>query len=283
MHGISPTQASVLDVVDLSKTYGRGEDAQLAIADVSFSVAAGEFVSIVGPSGCGKTTLIKLIAGLLPASSGAIRLFGAPVVSVPRDLSVVFQDYSRSLFPWLRVTANVAFPLQHLPLPAEERQRRVQDALAAVGLAAAHRKYPWELSGGMQQRVAIARAIACQPRLLLMDEPFASVDAQTRSELEDLTRRVHRDLGMTTLFITHDIDESVYLADRVIVLRRSPGRLLAEIAVDLPPARDQIATKEDERFVRLRAEVARLVRAAALGAEAAPSTANMHREDTDAP
>jgi NitT/TauT family transport system ATP-binding protein len=282
MHGIAspPSPRTVLDVGGVSKTYGAGDDAQVAIAEISFSVNAGEFVSIVGPSGCGKTTLIKLIAGLLQPSSGTIRLFGQPVLSVPPDLSVVFQDYSRSLFPWLRVASNVAFPLQHLPIAAAERERRVSEALTAVGLAAAHKKYPWELSGGMQQRVAIARAIACQPKLLLMDEPFASVDAQTRSELEDLARRVHRDLGMTTLFITHDIDESVYLGDRVIVLRRSPGRLLAEIPVDLPPVRDQITTKEDERFVRLRAEIARLVRAAALGDGA---TTTKRKEETDAP
>jgi NitT/TauT family transport system ATP-binding protein len=272
--------ASVLTVSGLSKRYGCGPAAQLALSDVSFRVNAGEFVSIVGPSGCGKTTMIKLIAGLMPPSAGSVQLFGETVTSVPRHLSVVFQDYSRSLFPWLRVGANVAFPLKHLPIGRAERARRVREALAAVGLAGAEQKYPWELSGGMQQRVAIARAIAYQPKLLLMDEPFASVDAQTRAELEDLTRRVHRELGMTTLFITHDIDESVYLADRVLVLRSSPGRLMAEIDVDLPPARDQIATRQDERFVRLRTEVARRIRAAALGAEPAAEDFSAHTRET---
>jgi NitT/TauT family transport system ATP-binding protein len=249
----------------VSKTYGAGNDAQVAVSGISFDVRDGEFVSIVGPSGCGKTTLIKIIAGLLKPSAGSVALFGTPVDAVPDQLSVVFQDYSRSLFPWLRVAANVAFPLEHLPVSRAERDQRVAAALAAVGLEGADRKYPWELSGGMQQRVAIARAIAYRPRILLMDEPFASVDAQTRAELEDLTLEVHRDHGMTTLFITHDIDESVYLADRVIVLRRSPGRLMAELAVDLPTPRDQIATREHPDFVRLRGEIARLVRAAALG------------------
>ena len=258
-----------LRVAGITKTYGQGPTAQLAVSEISFDVRAGELLSIVGPSGCGKTTLIKIIAGLMRPSAGSVELFGRPVDGVPESLSVVFQDYSRSLFPWLRVAANVSFPLDHLPLSKAERTARVEGALAAVGLAGAGHKYPWQLSGGMQQRVAIARAIAYRPKVLLMDEPFASVDAQTRAELEDLTLRLHRDHGMTTLFITHDIDESVYLAYRVVVLRRSPGRLMATLDVALPFPRDQIATREDPAFVRLRGEIARLVRAAALG-EAAP-------------
>lgn len=255
----------VLSVNAIGKTYGSGNAAYVAIENVSLAASAGEFVSIVGPSGCGKTTLIKLIAGLMKPTSGSLDMFGKPVRSVPDHLALVFQDYSRSLFPWMRVEGNVAFPLQHLPISRKEREERTQHALEAVGLAAAGRKYPWELSGGMQQRVAIARAIAYRPRLLLMDEPFASVDAQTRSELEDLTLRVHRDHQMTTLFITHDIDESVYLANRVVVLGAKPGRVIAEIPVNLPQERDQIATREMPAFVRMRSEVARLVRAAARG------------------
>jgi NitT/TauT family transport system ATP-binding protein len=257
--------ASALAVRTVGKTFGAGESAVVALTDISFTVETGEFVSIVGPSGCGKTTLIKIIAGLTQPTAGGVEMFGLPVTSVPDHLSVVFQDYSRSLFPWLRVGSNVAFPLKGLPIGREEREQRVRAALEAVGLAKAERMYPWELSGGMQQRVAIARAIAYQPRLLLMDEPFASVDAQTRADLEDLALKVHREFGMTTLFITHDIDESVYLANRVIVLARSPGRILAELPVDLPDDRDQIATREHDGFVRLRGEVARLVRAAARG------------------
>lgn len=252
--------APVLKIAGLSKTYGSGASTHLAVSDISLEVRQGEFVSIVGPSGCGKTTLIKMIAGLLARSSGSIRLFDREVDKVPEDLSVVFQDYSRSLFPWMDVATNVGFPLW--ALSGEERQTRVKEALASVGLATVAKKYPWELSGGMQQRVAIARAMAYRPKFLLMDEPFASVDAQTRAELEDLTLQVHRGHAMTTLFITHDIDESVYLADRVIVLRRSPGRILTEIPVDLPLERDQIATREHNAFVRLRGEVARCVRAA---------------------
>jgi NitT/TauT family transport system ATP-binding protein len=273
---VGSASGAILNVIGVSKTYGTGADAQVAVADVSFDVCQGEFVSIVGPSGCGKTTLIKIIAGLLKPTSGSVELFGARVESVPDQLSVVFQDYSRSLFPWLRVAANVSFPLDHLPIPRAERAQQVKAALAAVGLAGAERKYPWELSGGMQQRVAIARAIAYRPKLLLMDEPFASVDAQTRAELEDLTLKVHRDHGMTTLFITHDIDESVYLADRVIALNRSPGRMMAELPVVLPAPRDQIATREHPDFVRLRGEIARLVRAAALGEDKVDRNTNVH-------
>ncbi|AHK47343.1 ABC nitrate transporter, nucleotide binding/ATPase protein (plasmid) [Ensifer adhaerens OV14] len=255
----------VLTVDAIGKTYGSGPAAFVAIKDISLSVARGEFVSILGPSGCGKTTLIKLIAGLMQPTSGSIQMFGQQIRSVPDSLAVVFQDYSRSLFPWMRVGANVAFALQHLKLSRGERRERTMQALEAVGLKGIEQKYPWELSGGMQQRVAIARAIAYRPRLLLMDEPFASVDAQTRAELEDLTLRVHRDHDMTTLFITHDIDEAVYLANRVIVLGKQPGRLVGEIFVDLPQERDQIATKELSAFVRLRGDAARRVRDAALG------------------
>jgi NitT/TauT family transport system ATP-binding protein len=259
-----PSGAKVaLELSGVGKIYGAAEAGHVAVTDISFSVMEKEFVSIVGPSGCGKTTLIKIIAGLLKATTGTVDLFGERVTGVPDHLSVVFQDYSRSLFPWLRVGANVGFPLDSLPISRAERDERVDVALEAVGLAGAKSKYPWELSGGMQQRVAIARAIAYRPKMLLMDEPFASVDAQTRAELEDLTLKVHRDHGMTTLFITHDIDESVYLANRVIVLRRSPGRLMSVLDVDLPFPRDQIATREHDAFVRLRGEVARLIRAAA--------------------
>jgi NitT/TauT family transport system ATP-binding protein len=182
------------------------------------------------------------------------------VQDVPQGLAMVFQDYSRSLLPWLKVRANIELPLKYQPLTAAQRQRRVAESLEAVGLGEATNVYPWQLSGGMQQRVAIARALAYQPRLLLMDEPFASVDAQTRADLEDLVARIRRQLNATILLVTHDIDEAVYLADRVIVLSRSPSRVLAEIAVDLPPIRDQITTRASDGFVRLRSQVAQLIR-----------------------
>ncbi|MDF2826307.1 MAG: hypothetical protein K0R68_3715, partial [Mycobacterium sp.] len=220
---------ATIEIQGLNKTYGQGPDAHVALSNVDFAVADSEFVSIVGPSGCGKTTLMKCVAGLVTPTSGSIQVMGRPVHGVPDDLAVVFQDYSRSLFPWMRVAQNIEFPLKALGLDKSERRTRVAESLAAVNLADKGTRYPWELSGGMQQRVAIARALAYRPRVLLMDEPFASVDAQTRSELEDLTRLVHRRFGMTILFVTHDIDESIYLADRVVVLRRSPGGILTQL------------------------------------------------------
>jgi len=256
----------LLEVRDLGHHYrsaggGHAQGQAPAVLDgLSFSVRSAELTCIVGPSGCGKTTLLRCVGGLIRPSAGAVTLAGEPVNGVPDDIAVVFQDYSRSLLPWLRVAGNVDFPLSRRGLRRDERRRRVRESLAAVGLEEIADRYPWQLSGGMQQRVAIARALAYRPRLLLMDEPFASVDAQTRADLEDLVLEVRDRFKMTVLFVTHDIDESVYLGDRVLVLSRSPGRLVAEIRVDLPHPRDQIATKEMDRFVRLRAEVGRLIR-----------------------
>jgi NitT/TauT family transport system ATP-binding protein len=251
----------LLSVEDLGLTYGTGEKAHVAIAGLDFDIRTGEFVSIVGPSGAGKTTLLKCISGLLPPTSGKVRLSGQVVDQVPDRLAMVFQDYSRSLFPWLTVGGNVDLPLARHGLTRQDRRQRVEESLNAVGLAGFAERHPWQLSGGMQQRVAIARALAYQPEILLMDEPFASVDAQTRAELEDLVLAVRERFAMTILFVTHDIDESVYLADRVLVLSRSPARVVADLETALPHPRDQIETKERGDFVHLRGEVARLIRA----------------------
>jgi NitT/TauT family transport system ATP-binding protein len=260
----------VLEIDSVSRTYGSSGTAQLAVDGVSLRVADGELVTIVGPSGCGKSTLLRCVAGLLPPTSGQVILNGTPVTSVPDGLSVVFQDYSRSLYPWMRVRENVALPLRNSgrTRTGEDggyrtrtaRRERALSALESVGLADAAGKYPWQLSGGMQQRVAIARALACDPVLLLMDEPFGSVDAQTREDLEDLVLRVNAERNITILLVTHDIDESVYTGDRVIVLTPGPGRVRADITVDLPAPREQIATKELREFAQLRSEVSRLVR-----------------------
>jgi NitT/TauT family transport system ATP-binding protein len=178
----------MLAVTELHKVYeSRGRRVE-AIGDLSFTVDEGSFVCVVGPSGCGKTTLLRCIAGLLPPTGGEITVDGATVTGPPAGLAVVFQEYGRSLFPWLTVADNVDLPLRAAGTGRAERRRLVTEALEAVGLADAHQAYPWQLSGGMQQRVAIARAIAYQPRVLLMDEPFAAVDAQTRADLEDLIR-----------------------------------------------------------------------------------------------
>ncbi len=250
---------------DLHHVFGTGTPQEHhALGGISLSVREGEFVSVVGPSGCGKTTLLRCLSGLMAPSSGTVTLHGDRVTSVPKDLTLVFQDYGRSLYPWLKVRANVDFPLRDAGLDKSERAETVEQALADVGLEAHAEKYPRQLSGGMQQRVAIARALAYRPALLLMDEPYASVDAQTRAALEDMLLAVWAARRKTVLFVTHDIDESVYLADRVIVLSKSPAHVIADLVVDIPRPRDQIETKSLHRFVELRAEVARLIRAEGL-------------------
>ncbi len=264
--------STMLEVSGLTHRYGKGDKAMTAVDNVSFTVEAGQLVSIVGPSGGGKSTLLRCLAGLTPPSEGTVSLHGDRVTAVPDDLAVVFQDYSRSLFPWLSVQKNVEFPLRWRPISRAERRKRAQEALEHVGLAGVGSKYPWQLSGGMQQRVSIARALASRPALLLMDEPFASVDAQTRFELEDLTRRVQREQGSTVLVVTHDIDESVYLSDRVLVLSKSPASIVADLRVELPADRDQITTRESAEFVALRGEVARLLQGGALAEAAAAAS-----------
>lgn len=252
----------VLEVAGLAKSYqSRGETTH-AIGDVTFAVAPGEFVCIVGPSGCGKTTLLKCLAGLLAPSAGEVRLDGERVRKPPPQMGFVFQDYSSSLLPWLRVEKNVTFPLRHKGVTADRRAELAAEALRVVGLSEFARYYPWQLSGGMQQRVALARALAYEPEILLMDEPFASVDAQTRGDLEDLVLDVWAGYGVTTVFVTHDIDESVYLADRVIVLSQRPSTVQRVVTVDLPRPRDQITTKQLPEFARLRTEVMRTIKQA---------------------
>jgi NitT/TauT family transport system ATP-binding protein len=250
----------VLEIKKLGKTYGTGERATHAIADVSFAVEDGEFVCVVGPSGCGKTTLLKCVGGLLQPGSGEVLLRGRKVTSPPEEMALVFQEYGRSLMPWSSVWNNVLLPLRHKRLATRERKTLVEEALAAVGLTRFSYHYPWQLSGGMQQRVAIARALAYQPSILLMDEPFASVDAQTRGDLEDLVLQVREEFAVTIVFVTHDIDESVYLSDRVVVLTHAPTEVKEIIDVDLPFPRDQITTKELPEFAHLRGHVYRLIK-----------------------
>jgi NitT/TauT family transport system ATP-binding protein len=233
---------------------------QLVAANISFDVKAGEIVSIVGPSGCGKTTLLKALAGLIRPTGGTIRFQGKVVQGVPDRLAIVFQEYGRSLLPWTTVNGNIELPLRYQSIPSDERRRRVAESLQAVDLSGFGERYPWQLSGGMQQRVAIARALAYQPKLLLMDEPFASVDAQTRADLEDLVATVRDRFGITMVLVTHDIDESVYLSDRVIVLSRPPSTVLAQVRVELPRPRDQIKTKATQQFVEKRSEIAQMIR-----------------------
>ncbi|WUI59152.1 ABC transporter ATP-binding protein [Actinomycetospora sp. NBC_00405] len=250
----------MLEVTDLAVSYGDGGRTTTVLDGLSLTVGTDEVLCLLGPSGCGKSTLLRCLAGLRRPDRGEVRLRGEVVDGVPEGLAVVFQDYGRSLMPWASVARNVDFGLSRA-LDRAERRARTDEALAAVGLADVARQRPGRLSGGMQQRVAIARALAARPTLLLMDEPFASVDALTRADLEDLLLRVRRDYGVTVLLVTHDIDESVYLGDRVVVLSPRPARLVADLAVDLPRERDQIATRGSDAFVRLRTLAAEHLRA----------------------
>lgn len=256
---------SMLDVRGLQKVYeGSGRRVE-AVRDLTFTVEAGELVCLVGPSGCGKTTLLKCVGGLLTPTAGEVFLGGERVTGPPPGMAVVFQEYGRSLFPWMRVRENVELPLKQKKLPSARRRELVADALESVGLSDAAGAYPWQLSGGMQQRVAIARALAYEPDVLLMDEPFAAVDAQTRAELEDLVRGLWRQRGITILFVTHDIDEAVYLGERVLILSSSPTVVQEQLKVDLPAERDQLHTRVAPRFAELRTHVYEQIQAAKRG------------------
>jgi NitT/TauT family transport system ATP-binding protein len=275
-----PTPNAMLSVRGLKKVYQTDGGNVEAVRNLTFDLRAGELACLVGPSGSGKTTLLKCISGLMAPTGGEVLLDGKRVSGPPKKMAVVFQEYGRSLFPWMRVRDNVELPLKNQGVPKAERDRLVDDALEAVGLSHVPRSYPWQLSGGMQQRVAIARAIAYQPEVLLMDEPFAAVDAQTRADLEDLIREVWRKLGVTVLFVTHDIDESVYLGERVIMLSSSPTVIQEDIVIDLPAERDQLNTRSLPRFTELRHHVYEQIQlakkgdrpAAALSAEGTPTT-----------
>jgi NitT/TauT family transport system ATP-binding protein len=247
--------APILAVDHVSKAFGQ---AAPILEDMSFRQEPGQFVAVVGPSGCGKTTLLRCIAALMQPDKGAVLHRGQQFDDPPAWLSIVFQDYNRSLFPWLSVRQNVAFGLR-----GDSRADcgdRVQKALRAVNLEHAADLYPWQLSGGMQQRCALARSIVVEPKLLLLDEPFASVDAQTRIDLQDMVMDICRKMSLSTLLVTHDIDEAVFMADKVVVLSTRPARVVEEIEIDLPRPRDQLATKETPEFLRLRHRVYTLVR-----------------------
>jgi len=205
--------------------------------------------------------LLRCMSGLLaPTAGGQVLLDGELVTRPPAKLAVVFQDYSRSLMPWMSVESNVVLPLRAKGMPGSQCRELANTSLDAVGLADAGRQYPWQLSGGMQQRVAIARALAYEPEVLLMDEPFASVDAQTRADLEDLALNLRASFGVTVVLVTHDIDESVYLGDRVVVLSGSPTRIRDDVSVDLPSPRDQIETKVLPSFAELRKRILQEIR-----------------------
>ncbi|WP_404322242.1 ABC transporter ATP-binding protein [Arthrobacter luteolus] len=250
-----PDGEAMLAVRNMKKVYHTDSGDIEAVRNLTFDLPQGQLACLVGPSGSGKTTLLKCIAGLMDPTSGEVALHGKRVVGPPKSMAVVFQEYGRSLFPWMRVRDNVELPLKNAGMDKTQRDELVDNALEAVGLAHVPKSYPWQLSGGMQQRVAIARAVAYQPQVLLMDEPFAAVDAQTRADLEDLVRRVWKQLGVSVLFVTHDIDESVYLGERVIILSSSPTVVQEDLLIDLPAERDQLETRSSPRFTELRNHV----------------------------
>ena len=233
------------------------------VSPTSIEVRRGEFICIIGPSGCGKTTLLRGAAGFLLPTGGRIVRRDAQrewnVRRPSRDAAFVFQDYGRALLPWRSVRGNVALSLEGSELPKAQREARIDEVLQKVGLFAHADKFPAQLSGGMQQRTQIARCLAQSPSLLLMDEPFGALDAMTREGLQDEVARLAGSQGLTVLFVTHDLEEAIYLGDRVIALRANPGpgrpSVAAMIDVAIPRPRDQLATKEHPEFIRLRREL----------------------------
>lgn len=245
--------APPMQVRNLSKSYGYSQ----ILKGIDLDVRPGEILAIVGPSGVGKTTLLRSLSGLTGLTAGSVSIGGKVVNGPAPEIGLVFQDYRGSLMPWMRTLENVAFPLEGKGMPKARRVELALKCLADVGLEAAARKYPWELSGGMQQRVSIARALAYDAHILLMDEPFGSLDAQTRMVLEDLVIALQRRLGISVILVTHDIDEAIYMSDRVVVLNGRPAQVVDLVEVPLGREREQIATKSDPRFVEARNRVMR--------------------------
>ena len=241
----------------------RGGAPTRALEPVDLDVADNDFITVLGPSGCGKSTLLRIVAGLDRPSAGRVVLDGAPVSGPGADRGMVFQSYT--LFPWLTVADNIAFGLRERGVPAEERRRVVADYVRRVGLSGFERHFPRMLSGGMQQRTAIARALANDPKILLLDEPFGALDNQTRALMQELLLKIWEDDRKTVLFVTHDIDEAIFMAGRVVVVSARPGRIKAEVAVDLPHPRDY-RMKTTAEFSGLKARLTEEIRAEAVKA-----------------
>jgi NitT/TauT family transport system ATP-binding protein len=244
------TAAEIIAVRRLAKRYATAQGPVTALEDIDFAITEGEFVAIVGPSGCGKSTLLKILAGLLPSSSGEALLHGSRISGPRRDIGVVFQ--SPVLFPWRTVMDNVLLPIDVQRLGRERHRQGAADLLRLVGLAEFAGRYPWELSGGMQQRVAIVRALIHDPAMLLMDEPFGALDAMTREQMNVELQRIWLEKRKTILFITHSIAEAVFLADRVLVMTPRPGRIMDDVRIVLPRPRplDMVNTGEFGAYAR---------------------------------
>lgn len=238
-------QPAALDLDQVSVSFGD----KTVIETMNFSVRAGEFLCLVGPSGCGKTTLLRLLAGLMTPTRGEVRFNGKRISEPSLERAIVFQDYGRALLPWRTVSENIALAMEALRVPREERASKIEALLKTTGLSHARDRFPNQLSGGMQQRVQIARCLAQKPKLMLMDEPFGALDAITRQSLQDEALKLTREHGTTVVFITHDLEEAIYLGDRVIVLGANPGRILEEVDVGIAHPRNQLTTREDPRFL----------------------------------
>jgi NitT/TauT family transport system ATP-binding protein len=224
-----------------------------AFTNIGFTVRKGEFVALIGPSGCGKSTLLHIMAGLSQPTAGSVTLDGAAIYGPRDEMMFVFQQYTKSIFPWKTVLENVLLGVKYRPGGSRSAMERLcREHLDLVGLGRYPDYYPYQLSGGMQQRVAIARALVRRPKILLMDEPFSALDAMMRVELQDLLLKLWADLGLTILFVTHDLDEALYVAQRVIMLSASPGTIAEDVAVPLPYPRRQIETRSEPAYLKLR-------------------------------
>jgi len=231
------------------------------VEDLSLAVKPGEFLCVVGASGCGKTTALRLAAGLYQPTSGSVQFDGQAMLSPRRDIAIVFQDYGKALLPWRTAAGNVSLALEATGVPGAQRGARIDALLKKVGLPNHAEKYPAEMSGGMQQRLQIARCLAQEPKALLMDEPFGALDAMTRQGLQDEVLSLVASSNTTVIFVTHDLEEAIYLGDRVIGLLPNPGRIGIELAIDLPRPRDQLTTRENPEFLRLRRELFDFIKA----------------------
>lgn len=233
---------------------------RLVLENITLQVREGEFLSIVGPSGSGKTTLLRIVAGLIQPTAGIVRFRGHAISGPSRERAIIFQDYSKALLPWRNVIGNIALSLETEDIRPAEQKSIVAALIAKMGLEHAANQYPGQLSGGMQQRVQIARCLAQRPKILLMDEPFGALDAMTRQSLQDEILALSSEQHITVVFITHDLEEAIYLGDRVIVLGDTPARIIESIDVDLPHPRDQLTTREDSRFLAYRHRLFGLLR-----------------------
>jgi NitT/TauT family transport system ATP-binding protein len=230
------------------------------LQDVNLTIGQSEFVCMIGPSGCGKTTMLRLVGGLLSPMSGTVTYAGKAITGPERDVAFMFQDYSKALLPWRTAAGNVSLALEAGGVPRARRAPRIQELLNKVGLGRYADHYPAHLSGGMQQRLQIARCLAQEPAVLLMDEPFGALDAMTRQTLQDEILGLIQTTRTTALFVTHDLEEAIYLGDRVVALYPNPGRIAQVFEVNLPKPRNQLTTREHPDFLRLRREIFDFVR-----------------------